>query len=173
VLGRMKLIVVVRMSLMLAILAGVALLTGCFGVFCCPPCPLPVPVRSGMYVANTSDTVTTAFMAGTGGGSLGNLGGTLDSPHGIALDLAAGKMYVTNYNSNTVTVANLDGTGGTALAVATLNLPSGIALDVTAGKMYVTDSGNHRVTVANLDGTGGARPSPSQRSATPMPLRWM
>ena len=65
------------------------------------------------------------------------------------------KMYVVNYDNNTVTVANLDGTGGTALAVATLNAPTAIALDVAAGKMYVTNGGNDTVTEANLDGTGG------------------
>ena len=65
---------------------------------------------------------------GTLGYNLFGLGGTLYYPSGIALDVAAGKMYVTNLANDTVTVANLDGTGGTALAVATLDRPLAIAL---------------------------------------------
>jgi hypothetical protein len=42
--------------------------------------------------------------------------------------VAEGKMYVTNNSNSTVTVANLDGTGGIALAIATLDHPWGIAL---------------------------------------------
>ncbi len=62
--------------------------------------------------------------------NLGNLGGTLDVPLGIALDPATGKMYVTNFGNNTVSVANLDGTGGKSLGNlgGTLDEPLGIAL---------------------------------------------
>jgi DNA-binding beta-propeller fold protein YncE len=55
---------------------------------------------------------------------------TLNQPVGIALDLAAGKMYVTNWGNNTISRANLDGTGGISLGNlnGTLNVPYGIAL---------------------------------------------
>jgi uncharacterized repeat protein (TIGR02543 family) len=92
-----------------------------------------------------------------GGVSLGDLNGTLNFPFGIALDVAAGKMYVANFGNNTVSQANLDGTGGVSLGnlADTLDRPTGIALDVAAGKMYVANAGNNTVSQANLDGTGG------------------
>ena len=84
---------------------------------------------------------------------------------------AAGKIYVTNRGSATVgatvSVANLDGTGGESLgnsiaSGAFLSGPRSIALNTATGKMYVTiDSA--AVTVAFLDGTGAVSlsyPSP-------------
>jgi len=89
-----------------------------------------------MYVTNSIiSTVSQANLDGTGGISLGNLGGTLNGPFAIALDVAAGKMYVANHFSHTVSQANLDGTGGVSLGNlgGTLNWPLGIALDVPVG----------------------------------------
>jgi len=86
-----------------------------------------------MYVANNnSNTISQANLDGTGGVSLGNLNGTLNSPYGIVLDLFDSKMYVTNSNNNTISQANLDGTGGVSLGNlnGTLDDPYGIALDV-------------------------------------------
>jgi DNA-binding beta-propeller fold protein YncE len=78
-------------------------------------------------------------------------------PYGIALDLAAGKMYVINFTSNTISQANLDGTGGVSLGNlnGTLNGPSDIALDLAAGKMYVINFTGNTISQANLNGTGG------------------
>ena len=61
-------------------------------------------------------------------------------PHPRLAAAQAPKMYVTNGGNNTVSQANLDGTGGVSLGNlnGTLDWPSGIALDVAAGKMYVT-----------------------------------
>jgi DNA-binding beta-propeller fold protein YncE len=94
-----------------------------------------------MYVPNWfTNTISQANLDGTGGVSLGNLGGTLNGTEGIALDLTAGKMYVVNFINSTISQANLDGTGGVSLGNlgGLLNNPVGIALDLTAGKMYVT-----------------------------------
>src|SRR3989304_3702776 len=69
-----------------------------------------------MYVtSNFNNTIIRANLDGTGGTSLGNLGGTLSNPTGIALDLAGGHMYVANNGNNTISRANLDGTGGISL----------------------------------------------------------
>jgi len=109
-----------------------------------------------MYVTNYGNhTVSQANLDGTGGVSLGNPNGTLNLPYGIALDTAAGKMYVTN-GTNTVSRANLYGSGGVSLGNlnGTLNSSRFIALDTAAGKMYVVN-GNNTVSRANLDGTGG------------------
>jgi hypothetical protein len=68
-----------------------------------------------MYVTSyLYDTVTRANLDGTGGVSLGNLGGLIDNPRGIALDVTNGKMYVINL-FNKVIQANLDGTGAVDL----------------------------------------------------------
>ncbi|MGC2422828.1 MAG: PxKF domain-containing protein [Nitrospirota bacterium] len=75
---------------------------------------------------------------------------------------AAGKIYITNRGSATgdatVSVANLDGTGGEILGDGDFNDslysgPRSIALNTATGKMYVTTDGA-TMTVAFLDGTG-------------------
>jgi len=78
-------------------------------------------------------------------------------PHPRLAAAQAPKMYVANTITNTVSQADLDGTGGVSLGNlnGTLYGPRGIALDVAAGKMYVTNAANNTVSQANLDGTGG------------------
>jgi DNA-binding beta-propeller fold protein YncE len=141
-----------RFLLVLALLAVLGL-----GVT--PPLGTAAPQESKMYVTNYgNDTISRANLDGTGGVSLGNLSGTLNGPAGIALDLAASEMCVTNYGySSTISGANLDGTGGVGLGDlnGTLNWSPGIALDLAAGKMYVTNYGSNTISRANLDGSGG------------------
>ncbi|MDA3897153.1 MAG: zinc dependent phospholipase C family protein [Desulfobacteraceae bacterium] len=115
-------------------------------------------ISGTMYVTNSGDnSVSQANLVGSDIVHLGTLNGTLNSPHGIAIDEAAGKMFVVNIGNNTVSQANLDGSGGISLGDlnGTLNFPLGIAIDEAAGKMYVTNYGNDTVTQANLDGSGG------------------
>ena len=94
-----------------------------------------------MYVVDgktvTGNTVIVANLDGTDGESLGDLNGTLNYPGAIAVDAAGGKMYVVNGDANdiatepgTVSVANLDGTGGESLGDlnGTLSDPAGIAV---------------------------------------------
>src|SRR5262245_50546560 len=59
----------------------------------------------------------------------------LDTPIGIALDVASGQMYWTNNNSGEIQRANLDGSGQT-IVVSRLSSPSRMALDLAGGKMY-------------------------------------
>ena len=83
----------------------------------------------------------------------------LDSPCGIALDVAAGKMYWTDAGTDKIQRANLDGSVVEDLVTSGLRiLPAGIALDVAAGKMYWTDRGNECIQRANLDGSASRRP---------------
>ena len=72
----------------------------------------------------------------------------LERPLGIALDVAAGKMYWTG--SNKIQRANLDGSNIEDLVIG-LSVPYGIALDVAAGKMYWTHT--RKIQRANLDGS--------------------
>ena len=94
-------------------------------------------------------------------------------PSDVALDIAGGKMYWTDWAGNSnVWRANLDGSNAEILIAGLLSDPSGIALDLVQGKMYITDEGGvggvgsmPSVSRANLDGTGfeviatGGRPT--------------
>ena len=79
----------------------------------------------------------------------------LKAPQGIALDVAAGKMYWTDFVAHKIQRANLDGSNVETLvdAGSELRRPQGIALDVAAGKMYWTDAFTDKIQRANLDGS--------------------
>jgi len=118
-------------------------------------------VNNKIYIANSgSNTISRANLDGTGLTSLGTLNGTLNGPANMTLNVAANKMYVTNYNSNgpngTVSMANLDGTGGVALTLSgLLGGTTDVNLDLTNNKMYVINGGyDNHIIKANLDGTG-------------------
>ena len=72
--------------------------------------------------------------------------------YGIALDVAGGKMYWTDWRTDKIRRANLDGSAVEDL-VAGLTTPAGIALDVAGGKMYWTNRGTDKIQHANLDGS--------------------
>ena len=79
-----------------------------------------------------------------------------NSPEGIALDVAGGKMYwtVSHFHSGSkIQRANLDGSNVEDLVTQGLRYPEGIALDVAGGKMYWTDSSPGKIQCANLDGS--------------------
>ena len=84
------------------------------------------------------------------------------SPHGVAVDPAADKLYWTNQdesNGNSwIGYANLDGSNGGYFnpGAATMSDPRGLALDKAAGKLYWANHGANRISVANLDGSGGS-----------------
>ena len=67
----------------------------------------------------------------------------------IAVDLAGGKLYWTDFGTNRVMRSDLDGTNSESLICkigctynnSSIDSPEGIALDLTNGKMYWTDSG--------------------------------
>jgi len=69
---------------------------------------------------------------------------------GIALDVAAGKMYWTDLGG-TIQRADLDG-GSIETLITGRDSPQGIALDVAAGKMYWTERGEGTIQRADLDG---------------------
>lgn len=74
------------------------------------------------------------------------------------------RIYWANFDINTISFANLDGTGGDDLdtGAATMDGPMGMALDPAAGRIYWANwglSGNvgegTTISYANLDGSGG------------------
>jgi DNA-binding beta-propeller fold protein YncE len=69
----------------------------------------------------------------------------------LDLDVAAGKMYFTNFIAGTIQRANMDGSGGVEDILTGLTAPSAIAVDSAGGKFYWGDSG--KIQRANLDGS--------------------
>lgn len=80
------------------------------------------------------------------------VGGGLDGPDGLALDVSGGKMYWTDAGASRIQRANLDGSSVENL-VTGLGIPYGLALDVSGRKMYWTDRQNSTIQRASLDGT--------------------
>ena len=81
----------------------------------------------------------------------------LRHPGGIALDVAAGKVYWTDGAMNKIQRANMDPSGGNFLedlVTTGLNGPYGLALDVAGVKMYWVETGHHTIQRANLNGGG-------------------
>jgi DNA-binding beta-propeller fold protein YncE len=74
----------------------------------------------------------------------------------IDLDLTNGKIYWTDYLSDTIRRVNFDGTNPETV-LSTDAFPSGLALDAAGGKIYFSDSdptfSNPRIRSANLDGS--------------------
>jgi DNA-binding beta-propeller fold protein YncE len=73
---------------------------------------------------------------------------------------AANRIYWSNYDNNTISYANLDGSGGGIINTtgATVQGPMGLALDPVAGRVYWANwAGGTGTTIsyANLDGSGG------------------
>ena len=62
-------------------------------------------------------------------------------------------MYWTDWGTDKIQRANLDGSNIEDLVTQGLSSPSGIALDVEGGKMYWTDWGTAKIQRANLDGS--------------------
>ena len=79
----------------------------------------------------------------------------LPDPRGIALDVAGGKMYWTDYGTGKIQRANMS--DGSSVEDLVTGLPTSyvIALDVAGGKMYWTDIGTDKIQRANMsDGSG-------------------
>ena len=80
----------------------------------------------------------------------------LDFPYDIALDVAAGQMYWTDFGitgTEKTKRANLDGSEVEDLFEG-LYYPYDIALDVAVGNIYWVDGGSGKMQRANLDGSG-------------------
>ena len=113
----------------------------------------PVSGASKLYWTDWgTDKIQRANLDGSGVEDL-VVGGGLDGPDGLALDVTGGKMYWTDAGTNKIQRANLDGANVEDL-VSGLGIPYGLALDVAGGKMYWTDRQTSRIQRSDLDGTG-------------------
>jgi DNA-binding beta-propeller fold protein YncE len=72
--------------------------------------------------------------------------------------LGADRVYWGNGGNNTISYANLDGSGGGGqlnISGATPSGPRGVAIDSAAGRIYWANQSNNTISYANLDGSGG------------------
>ena len=100
-----------------------------------------------------------ARLDGSGGGLVATPGGTVQGPHGTAIDPATGRIYWANETPGAIRFANLDGSGEGDLntGTATIDQPRGLAIDPATGRIYwANHGGDFAISFANLDGSGGA-----------------
>jgi DNA-binding beta-propeller fold protein YncE len=130
-----------------------------------------VPARaaraaSRVYWSNAGGgRISYANIDGSGGGDLsttGASGGTGFDFFGMAIDVAAGRVYWADTNfghptESTVSFANLDGSGGGDLNTigAAVEEPLGVAVDPGANRVYWANAFGNKISYANLDGSGG------------------
>jgi YVTN family beta-propeller protein len=70
------------------------------------------------------------------------------APFGIAFNPSNGNMYMTNFNSDSVSVIN-PATNAVISTIPVGSAPFGIAFNPNNGNMYVTNAGNNTVSVIN------------------------
>jgi YVTN family beta-propeller protein len=68
------------------------------------------------------------------------------APHGVAVNSAAGRLYVANHNSDTLSVINT-GTNGLLATIAVGDGPNGVAYNAANGMIYVANGSDNTVTV--------------------------
>jgi hypothetical protein len=72
--------------------------------------------------------------------------------------LGADRIFWGNGGNDTISYANVDGSGGGGqlnLTGATPNEPRGVAIDAAAGRIYWANQASNTISYANLDGSGG------------------
>jgi hypothetical protein len=112
---------------------------------------------SSVYWGNANGT-SGAIRLGNldGSGSPASLFSPENSPFGVALDSAAGKIYWTTFDFGSIRAGNLDGTGAQNLFTGETR-PYDVVTDPAAGKIYWSDRGSTAnsglIRVGNLDGT--------------------
>jgi hypothetical protein len=117
-----------------------------------------------IYWANFfGETISYANLDGSGGGNINTTGATFpdplthEGPEGVALDPVAKRIYWGVGVIDTISYANLDGSGGGNLMTpgATSDHPHGVAIDPIARKIFWTNFDSNTISWANLDGSGG------------------
>ena len=72
---------------------------------------------------------------------------------------AADRIYWGNVFGNTISSANLDGSGAatnlSTSGTTAFPQPTGVAIDAAAGKIYWASQSDNKISFANLDGSGG------------------
>ncbi len=117
------------------------------------------PAAADRVYFGSNTTISYASLDGSGGGNLNTGAATVDSPRGIAIDPAAGRIYWVNGEvASKVSWANLDGSGGGDLPVTGPAVfdPRGLAIDTAAGRLYWSNNlaaASEAITYASFDGS--------------------
>ena len=125
---------------------------GCSGMLSTPappPVDLPASVEWVYWTEAGSNTIRRASLDGSHRENL--LPHGLIEPYGIAVAVAAGKIYWADWEVG-IQRANLDGSAIETLVHTTR--ANGIAVDSSRGKIFWTDYGTNKIRRANLDGSG-------------------
>ena len=89
--------------------------------------------------------------------------------------LGVNRVYWGNGGNDTISYANLDGSGGGGelnISGATPSGPRGLAIDDTAMRIYWANQGNDTISYANLDGSAAAASSISLGRRQASPTAW-
>jgi hypothetical protein len=121
------------------------------------------PALSRIYWTNWNfigdGSIAFAATDGSGGSTLPLFGtATIDTPFGLAIDAAAGRMYWVNDNPGIISVADLDGSDDADIDNRGLKMtgPYGIALDPESGRAYTANFAGNDLTYLGVDNSGGA-----------------
>jgi hypothetical protein len=134
------------------------------------PIGLTIDSRGGrVYWANVeigggSSSIGYANLDGSGGGVVDTTGASVDSPEGLAVYPAAGRIYWTDTGADKIAFANLAGGGGGNLEIepGAVSFPSGLAIDAASQKIYWGNVvGADTIGVANLAGGAATELRPS------------
>gem|GEM_PF-504885 len=108
------------------------------------------------WANNTANTISYADLDGSGGGDLDTGAATVESPSGVVIDPAAGRIYWANTSSG-ISYANLDGTGGGDLdtGAARTEFTIGLGIDPAGGRVYWPNVFASKISYGDLDGSGG------------------
>lgn len=106
-----------------------------------------------------ANTLASANIDGSGGGTL-NLGGSkLKSPEGMAYDTVTNRLFVASEEgtSGQILAVNLDGSGATPFTApgAPIEGPEGVAVDPASRTIYWENVTGGTISWANLDGSSG------------------
>jgi DNA-binding beta-propeller fold protein YncE len=109
-----------------------------------------------LWVNAYANKISRADLTGGGGSDITPVP-AVAKPSSVAVDAATGKLYFGDEATETIYVANLDGSGSTPLpaAGASVGVPEGLVVDAAAGKLYWADGKNEKISWAALDGSGG------------------
>jgi len=79
--------------------------------------------------------------------------GSGDTPREIDLDMAAQKMYWSNFGAGKIQRADMSAGAIPEDVITGLNGPTGLAVDADSGKIFWTETNGHQIKSANLDGS--------------------
>lgn len=117
------------------------------------------PAAGKIYWGNSESgngSIGYANLNGSGGGLLKPTGATLE-PNAVAVDPTDGRIYWSNFAANTISYADLNGSGARDIDTsgAAIDGPKGLAVDTRRGKVYWANWKGDSLGYANVAGGAG------------------